>query len=103
MHRVVASAGQTGGFIALEGIKNGHVNGVALEGARPEVAVEALAIVVRRVELDGMRDRANVLDINVAQAAQLGPHAAIENVIGMAGVAGLIGRNAVVLKVGGGD
>jgi hypothetical protein len=103
MHRIVASAGQTRCLIALEGIKNGHVNGVALEGARAEVAMKALAIVVRRIELDRIRDRADVLDINVAQAAELGPHAAIENVIGMAGVAGFIGGNAVVLKVGGGD
>jgi hypothetical protein len=99
----MTAAGQTRCLIALERIKNGHVNGVALEGARPEVAVQALAIVERVVELDRVRDRADILHINVTQAAQLGPNAAVENVIGMAGVAGFIGRNAVVLKVGGGE
>ena len=51
----------------------------------------------------GRGGRAEVLDVNVAQASELGAKSAVEAVVGVAGVAGFIGRNAMVLKVGGRD
>lgn len=66
------------------------------------MAVQALAIVVGRVELDLVRGRrrSEILNVNVAQATNLGAKAAIQGVVRVASVTGLIRGNSVVLEVG---
>ena len=68
------------------------------------MTVKAFAIVVGLIELDvfGPRRRAEILDVNVAQASELGAKAAVEAVVGVTGVAGVVRRNAMVLKMGAG-
>jgi hypothetical protein len=67
------------------------------------VTVKAFAIVVGLIELDvfGPRRRAEILDVNVTQASELGAKAAVEAVVGVTGVAGVVRRNAMDLKMGG--
>ena len=68
------------------------------------MTVKALAVVVRSVKLDLVRLRgsAQILDVNMVQTANLCANAAVQSVIGVAGVAGFIGRNTMILKVSGG-
>jgi hypothetical protein len=67
--------------------------------------MEALAIVEGSVELDvgGLWDMAEVLHINVAQAAEFGVDGAEHGVVRMAGIAGMIAGNEIVLKMRGWD
>src|ERR1700692_719271 len=69
------------------------------------VTVEALAIVEGRVELDVSRlwDLSEVLHINVAQATKLCVDRTEQGVVRMAGIAGMIAGNEIVLKVPGRD
>ena len=67
------------------------------------MTVKAFAIVVGLIELDvfGPRRRAEILDVNVTPS-ELGAKAAVEAVVGVTGVAGVVRRNAMVLKMGAG-
>ncbi len=66
------------------------------------MAVQAFAIVVRRVQGDIFRSRrrAEILNVDVAQSANLGAKAAIKGIVRVARVAGLVHGNSVVLEVG---
>ncbi len=78
---------------------------VALKRASTGVTVQAFAIVVGLIELDVFwpRRRAEILDVNVAQTTELSANAAIEAIVSVTGVAGFIGWDAMVLKMGGRD
>ena len=71
------------------------------EGAHAGVAVQAFAVVESGVEPDvcGFWDRADVLHINVAQPAEFGVEGAEHGVVGMAGVAGVIAGDKIVLEM----
>ena len=66
------------------------------------MAVQALAIVVGCVQFDlgRIRRRSEILDVDVAQAANLRAKTAIEGIVRMARVAGFVCGNSVVLEVG---
>ena len=66
------------------------------------MAVQAFAIVVGLVELDifGPGGSAEILDVDVAQASELGANAAIKAIVGVTGVAGFLGWDAMILKMG---
>src|SRR5262249_39466388 len=74
-----------------------------LEGTSSGMAMETLAIVVRLIEFDlrGLRGLSEVIDVKVSQAAYLGFETAEHRVVGVAGVAGFVRRNAVILVVRG--
>src|ERR1700735_4984474 len=76
---------------------------ITFKRASTGVAVQAFAIVVGLVELDvfGPRRRTEILDVNVPQATELGANAAIEAIVSVTGVAGFLGWDAMILKVGG--
>src|SRR5215472_11643654 len=69
-------------------------------GAR--MTMQALPIVVRLIQLDVRRlgRLSQVVDVEMAQAADLGLDTAEHRVIGMAGVTSLAGRHSVILIVG---
>jgi hypothetical protein len=73
------------------------------KGARSSVTVQALAIVVGIVESQRRLSLAEVLHIDVPQTPNLGADRSVHDVIGVAGIAGLIARDARILKMGGGD
>ena len=75
------------------------------EGAHSGVAVQALAVVEGGVELDVGRlwHFAEVLHINVPQPAKFGVDGAEHSVVRVAGVAGMIAGNKIILKMPGGD
>src|SRR3984893_9282314 len=102
----MTSARKTRYLVGLGGgeqVRIGGVDRTFLERARTEVAVQTLAIVERVVETDGLGSwrSAEIVHIHVLEAMHLGAKAAKHRVVGVAGVAGLVGGNAVVLKVGG--
>ena len=99
----MATAGYAGHLVTRELISNCGVHRITLKRASTGVAVQAFAIVVGLVELDvfGPRRRTEILDVNVPQATELGANAAIEAIVGVTGVAGFIGWDAMILKMGG--
>ena len=99
----MATARYAGHLVAGELISNCGMDGVAFKRAGSRVAVQAFAIVVGLVELDifGPGGSAEILDVDVAQASELGAKSSIKAVIGVAGVAGFVGRDAMVLEMGG--
>jgi len=66
------------------------------------MTMEAFAIVVRVVEVEGRSGVTDVLHVDVPQTADLCANAAIHRVVGVAGIARLVTRDSGVLKVGGG-
>ena len=75
------------------------------ENAHSGVAVQALAVVEGGVELyvSGLRDFAEVLHINMSQPAKFSVDCAKHGVVGVAGVAGMIAGNEIILKMPGWD
>src|ERR1700730_9262310 len=86
-----------------EQVRIGGVDRTFLERARTEVAVQTLAIVERVVEPDGLGSwrSAEIVHIHVLEAMHLGAKAAKHRVVGVAGVAGLVGGDAGGFEVGG--
>ena len=101
----MAATRYAGHLVAGELIPNCGMYRVALERASAGVTVQAFAIVVGLIELDvfGPRRRAEILDVNMAQTSELGAKSAVQTVVGVTGVASFIGRNAMVLEMGGRD
>ena len=99
----MATAGDAGHLVAGELVPDRGMHRVALKRASARVAMQAFAIVVGLIELDVFRPwrRAEVLDVNVAQSSELGAKSAVEAVVGVTGVARFVGRNAMVLEMGG--
>ena len=77
------------------------MTGLFVKGAHARMAMQALAIVERAVELDlgGLWDFPEILYINVAQPAKFGMERAEHGVIRMARVARMIAGNEIVLKM----
>jgi len=100
---IVATAGYAGHLVAGELISNCGMHCITFKRAGSRVAVQAFAIIVGLIELDifWARRRAEILNVNVAQASELGANAAIEAIVGVTGVAGFIGWDAMILKMGG--
>src|SRR6266851_1784790 len=73
--------------------------------ARSGVTVQALAIVVRLIELDvlGGRRCSKEKDVDMSQPAKLGLDSTKHGVIRVACVAGFVRRNAMILKMCGGE
>jgi len=65
------------------------------------VAMQTFAIVIGLVQLDFLwrRWRAEIVDVNVPQTVQLRLKGAEHRIVGVARVAGLLGRDAMVLKM----
>ncbi len=104
MNGIVALAGHAGHLVRHNlphHVRGLIVFGLLFEDSHAQVAVQALAIVEGRVELDLFRLRgvAQILDIQMAQAAQLGMHGAEHSIVGVAGVAGAAAGHQVVLKM----
>src|SRR5450631_3176219 len=105
VNELVAAAGGAGeliGFDAAQEVRRLVVRGAFFKPARAQVAVETLAVLKGIVQFDGFRfgGAHNVLHVEVAESADLGFHGAEHGVFGVAGVAGLVARDAVVLEVG---
>src|SRR5713226_5454830 len=75
------------------------MRGSLFERARAGMAVETLAVIVGVVETDRCCGGSDVLHINMAQASQLRFEVAVEHVVRMAGVASLVRRDAMMLKM----
>ncbi len=69
------------------------------------MTVQAFAIVVGLIELDIFRPRrrTKILVVDVPQASELGANSSIKAIVSVTGVAGFIGWDAMVLKMGGRD
>ena len=75
------------------------MSGALLERPRTQMAVKTLAIVERLVELDVLRQGrlSQIVDVKMAQAAELRCERAEHGVVRVAGVARLVGGNAMIL------
>lgn len=102
MDRVVTSAGDTRYLIAFELIHHWRMDFI-FKRSRASMAMQALAIVERLIQMDRIHWRCQVLDVNVPKSMQLNPDGAVHRVVRVAGVACLVGRNAMILKMGGRD
>ena len=67
------------------------------------MAMQALAIIEGLVQVDWIHRRSQVLDVNVPKSVELDPDGAVHRVVRVAGVARVVRRNAMVLKMGGWD
>src|SRR6478752_1591116 len=63
--------------------------------------MQALAIVVRLIELDLLRfgNGPEILDLEMAETPEFRAHSAEHGIVRVAGVTGAIARNAIVLEV----
>jgi hypothetical protein len=105
VYYVMAAAGETRDFVSLHGrqqIRVRRVDGPVFKGSGAQVAVQTLAIVIGFVETNGIVGLTEILHVNVVQPVEFGPESPEHRVIGVTRIAGLIGRDAVILKVGGG-
>src|ERR1051326_8242834 len=68
--------------------------------ARSLLAVEALAIVIRAIKLQGLLGSRYILCVNVMQPTELGFEASKHGIIRVAGVAGLVARYTSILEMG---
>ena len=99
---VMASGRHAGELVALDvghGLRIGRVQGALLKAARALMAVQALTVVVRMVELDGLLRFGDILRVDMVQPLQFGAETAEDGVIGVAGIAGLIAWHTPVLKM----
>jgi hypothetical protein len=55
------------------------------------------------METNGVVGLPEVLDVDVVQPIQLGAESAKHRIVSVTGIAGLVGRDAMVLKVRGGE
>lgn len=105
---IVAIAGHAGhliGFDPCHHIWRLVVMRFLFECSRGEMAVEALTIIVWRIEIDlvGLRNHSEIFDINVMQASKFCMKGTEQSVVRMAGVTGVVSGHEVVLKVAGGN
>lgn len=63
------------------------------------MAVQALPVIVGNVEVKGLHWPADILSVNVVQSPPLRPDSPVKDIILMAGVAGFLSGNAMVLEV----
>src|ERR1700739_4987215 len=71
------------------------------KASRPLMAVEAFAIVIRAIKLQGLLGSRYILGVNVVQSTELGFEASKHGIIRVAGVAGLVARYTSILEMGG--
>ena len=98
MYGIVASAGHARKGIALQIVHHRYVRR-ALKRSRAFVAVQTFPVVVWMIQMNRIHRRFEILHIDVVQAVQLYAKAAIHRVVGVTGVAGFVGGNAVILKM----
>src|SRR5262249_56661843 len=99
----MATGRNAGKLVALDvrhGLSVGSVDCALLEAARAQMAMQALTIIKRLVQPDGIRRTPDVVLVGVNQAAKLVPESAIDGVVGVAGGAGQITGEAAGLKKG---
>ena len=94
----MASAGDAGKRIVFQVVHHCQVSGT-LKRARAFVAMQTFPIVIRMIEMNRIHRRAEILHVNVVQAVEFHAQAAVHRVIGVAGVAGFVGGDAVILKM----
>jgi len=75
------------------------MNGAFLERSRPGMAMQAFAVIVGTIELDGLGNRSEILHVDVTEAAKLRENRSVHNVVRMAGVASFFAGDAGVLKM----
>src|SRR5579883_1271363 len=98
----MTSTREAGDLIALDRIhlpRRTGVNGLFLKASRTFMAVQALAIIVRLVQLYRVGYRTDVLIINVSQSTHFRSVIAIEGVLRMACKTCFLFRHAMVLEV----
>src|SRR5262249_60706576 len=84
----MATGRNAGKLVALDvchGLSVGSVDCALLEAARAQMAMQALTIVKRLVQPDGICRTPDVVLVRVNQAAELVPESAIDGVVGMGG------------------
>src|SRR5262249_40715558 len=102
VNHVMTAGADAGHLVALDVVHQGGMGCSLLKVARAQMAMQALAVIERVIELDGLLRRAYVLRVNVVQAAEFGVDAAgVEGVIGVAGITSLIMGHAVILEMDG--
>ena len=99
----VATARNARNLVRHEGGHRRHAVKIRLEVARTCMAVQALRVVVRAVQMDHLGGTAHILHVNVPQALELVLQGTVHGVVRVAGVAGLIRLDEVVLKMLRGD
>src|SRR5438094_10498093 len=83
----------------LEHFRVAIVRRLFFEGSGSSVTVQAFAIVVASIEfqIHGRRRSLHILNVYVTKAAQLGGHASVHGVVGVARIASLVARHSIVL------
>src|SRR5579862_8330254 len=76
---------------------------IVLKRPRSLVAMQAFAIVKRLVEMNGLHRLADVVYPDVVQSIELRGNRAVHRIVGVAGVTGLVGGHAMILKMRGGQ
>jgi len=102
----MTSAGEARDFIRLHCRKQVGIRGVdrsLFERAGAQVTMQTFPVVVRFIKANGVMGFAEILDVDVVQPIQLGAESAKHRIVSVAGVTGLVGRDAMVLKVRGGE
>src|SRR5579875_275583 len=102
----MAIAGHAGHLVGLDFCHHVRCFTVArllFKRSRAEVAMETLAIIVGGIKLDlvGLRNSSEILDINVVKASEFCMKGTEQRVVRMAGVTSVVARHEVVLKVAG--
>ena len=63
------------------------------------MTMQAFAIIERLIQVDRIHRGSQILDINVPKSMQLNSDGAVHRVVRVAGVARLVHRNAMILKM----
>ena len=79
------------------------MHGTFSERACAVMAMQAFAIVIGVIELDGFRNSPEILDVHVTEAAKLRENRPIHDIVGMARVASFVAGGAGVLEMRGWD
>lgn len=99
VHRIVATARNTGELVRSKSAHHRRVDGVFLKGPGTSVAVQALRVLEATRDGDRVRRRADVLHVNASQALELVLERAIDRVVGVAGITGHVRRHSMVLEM----
>ena len=99
---VMAAARSARNLVRFQIVHHCHVCRI-FKRARPGMAVQAFAIVVSAVKVNGILRGSEPVDIDMVQALKFGVNCAEHRVISVAGIAGRVRVNPVVLEVSGRD
>src|SRR6476661_2811757 len=100
----MTAAGEAGDLVRLHRGKQVRVRGVygaLLERSGAQVTVQTFAVVIGLVEPNRTVRLAEILHVNVVQTVKFCPESSEHRIVGVTGIAGMVRRDPVILKVRG--